>query len=153
MAEVVRDSVREQVHAAQAETSVELSQRQLDTVELVVQGVSLRAIAERHGLKYREVREDYLNGMRIINDRSIEATLALRDEVTMRQRLLIFSNMPKARAGDRAAAAIVQRADEMLMSIWGLRSVKIEKAEIPADPVIAAAMDAYLTGITEQVRK
>lgn len=132
---------------------MELTQRTLDTVDLVVQGVSLRAIAERHGLQIREVREDYLAGMKVLSDRSIEATLALREEITMRQRLLIASNMKKARDGDRSAAAIVQRADEMLIWIHGLRSVTEKRAEIPADPLITEAVEAYLAGVAADIRK
>jgi hypothetical protein len=131
-------------------TSVELQQRRFDTVDLVIQGFSLRQIGEHHGLNVSDVRRDYLIGMETLRDHSIEATKALRDEVTARQRLLIASNMAKARAGDVRAATIVQRADEMLVSIWGLRSLRVEIPDPEPDPDIAVALEAYLTGITEK---
>jgi len=140
-------------HPRAAVTGAGLQKRRFDTVDLVIQGFTLRQIAEHHKLDYPTAREDYLAGMALLRDHSLEATKALCDEVTARQRMLIASNMARARAGDVKAATIVQRADEMLISIWGLRSLKVEMTEIPSDPNIAVAMEAYLTGIAEKPPK
>lgn len=136
-----------------AATSAELEQRQLDTVDLVVQGIPLRAIAKKHGCSLGQVHADYGAGMKKLADRSMDAIVALRDEITLRQKSLIAANMPAARAGDKSAALIVQRADELLTSVWGLRSLKVTMAEVPRDPMIAEALEAYLTGIAEKVRR
>lgn len=136
-----------------AVTSVELSRRVLDTVDLVVQGFSLRSIADRHKIDWAQARDDYFAGMRALNDRSMDATLALRDEVTARERVLIASNMTRARAGDKGAATIVQRADELLVSIWGLRSIRVDLPEPDHDPMLAEAMEAYLEGVAEKIEK
>ena len=147
MSDSARDTGRK------AATTMELSKRVCDTVDLVVQGFTLRAIADRHKIDWRQARADYLTGVQLLADRSLEATLALRDEVTMRQRVLIASNMPRARAGDLKAAMIVQRADDILISIHGLRSIKVDMPEPDPDPLIAEAMEAYLEGVADKIEK
>jgi hypothetical protein len=135
------------VHAAAA-----LDTFPLDVVDLVVNGATIRQVSEHFKVPYKTARSAYMEGLQQVTDRSIDRTIAMREEITARQRILIFSNMARARAGDRAAAQIVARADALLASVWGLRSIRIELPDRPPDPQIAAAMEGYLSGLAEQAR-
>ena len=55
--------------------------------------------------------------------------------------------MAHAKAGDKAAAMIVQNADSLLVSIWGLRSLRIDQPARPHDAHLTEAVSAYLDGI------
>lgn len=131
------------------ETDAEATVRQFAIVDLIVAGASLRQAATHFKLPFSTVRNEYEEGVAVLRDRSIDQAAMLRDEITMRQRTLIFANMSKARAGDRAAAAIIHAADSLLASIWGLRSLRVEMVPRERDPGIAAAMEAFLVGIDE----
>lgn len=131
-----------------AGTEAELVARQMDVVDLVVNGASLRQVARHFGIDPEQARRDYAAGLARLIDSSIDRSVALREEVTARQRELILANMPRAKAGDRAAASIVQQADGLLASIWGLRSLRIERPARPRDDALADAVSAYLDGIT-----
>jgi hypothetical protein len=137
---------------SKAGTTAALVKRRLDTVDLIIQGATLRQVGELHHLAIEAVRFDYFAGLEMVTDRSIKATIALRDEVTMRQRLLIMANMKRALDGDKGAATIIQRADELLVSIWGLRAIKPD-FELPSDPMLTEALEAYLVGVAEQIAK
>lgn len=127
----------------------EIIERRLTTVDLVVMGATIRQVAERHDVDYFTAREDYLEGMRLVNERTMEAVVAMRDEVTMRQKALIRTNMPLAMKGDEKAARIVQSADNMLTGLWGLRSAKIEITHRQEDSSLSDALDAYLNAVVE----
>jgi hypothetical protein len=129
------------------ETDAEVVTRQFAIVDFIVAGASLRQTATHFKLSVAECRREYQAGVEILRDRSIDSALTLRDEITARQRSLIFANMSKARAGDRPAATIIHNADALLASIWGLRTLRVEMAPRPKDPGIAAAMEGYLAGI------
>ena len=148
---VARATVTARLRKEKAETTLELDQRRLDTVDLIIQGATLRQVADRHGLSLTEVKEDYQIAMRLLNEQSGDRVLDMREEITARQRTLILANMSKARAGDLKAATVVQRADQMLSDIWGLRYIRPEPTEAPHDPMIAAALTVYLEKIAERV--
>jgi hypothetical protein len=128
--------------ASPAETPAALITRRLDTVDLIVQGASLRQVAERHEVDYFTARNDYYEGLAMLSDRTAKAVVAMRDEVTMRQKALIFANMKLAQMGDSKAATVVQNADSMLVSLWGLRSVRLEAAATPDSP-LREALNTY----------
>jgi hypothetical protein len=130
------------------DTSAELMQRRLDTVDLIVMGATIRQVAERHDISYIEARDDYFKGMAILNDRTAEAVVAMRDEVTTRQKALIRANMPAAMKGDEKAARIVQSADNMIAGLWGLRSARLEVTH-KRDDTLASAMNEYRSQIVE----
>jgi hypothetical protein len=120
-----------------------------EVVDLIVSGATLRQVAEHYKCTLDTVRADYQLGLSLLIDRSVDRSMALREEITARQRALIFANMVSARAGDKNAAAIVNRADALLASIWGLRSLRVEAPPRRGDPTIAAALEGYLTGLTD----
>jgi hypothetical protein len=134
-------------------TEAERISMRFDIVDLIVNGASLRQVAAHFDITPPEARNEYRAGIDMLRDRSIDASMDLRDEVTMRQRELILSNMARAKAGDVKAATIVQKADDMLTSIWGLRSLRIDPPRRPPDPGIAAAMEGYLAGLDESTKK
>ena len=135
-----------------AATDAELITRQLDTVDLIVNGATVRQVAELFVRDMSDVTVDYHAGLALLIDKSIDRSIALREEITARQRSLVFANMPKARSGDRAAAQIVIAADGLLASIWGLRSLRIERPPRTGDPGIADAVGAYLEGLADSVK-
>ena len=123
-------------------------------VDLVVNGATLRQIGTTYKISPEEARQEYHRGLAMLNERSIDDALAMRDEVTARQKALILANLPKAKAGDLKAAMIVQKADDLLTSIWGLRSLKIDVPRRPGDAGIADSVEAYLASIiAEDARK
>jgi hypothetical protein len=130
-----------------AGTEAELVARQMDVVDLIVNGASLRQVARHFKITLNQARADYTAGLAHLIDTSIDRSIALREEVTARQRELILANMARAKAGDRAAASIVQQADGLLASIWGLRSLRIERPR-RGDNALSDAVAAYLDGIT-----
>jgi hypothetical protein len=142
-------TVRVRGYRDDAETEAEDVARQFDVVDLIVNGATVKQVADHFLCSIATVRRDYAAGVEALRDRSIETTMALRDEITMRQRSLILANMPRARAGDRASALIVQGADALLASIWGLRSLRIEPPKRPRDPALAAAVEGYLEGLRD----
>lgn len=150
-ASVARETVTARARKERAETTLELNQRRLDTVDLIIQGATLRQVAERHGIGLTEAREDYQVAMRLLNEHAVDRVLDMREEITGRQRTLILANMSKARMGDVKAATIVQRADQMLADIWGLRYIRPDPTEVPRDPMIAAALAVYLEKVAERV--
>ena len=131
-----------------AGTEAERIARQMDIVDLIVAGASLRQVAKHFKIDPEQARKDYAAGLAHLIDTSVDRSIALREEVTARQRELILANMARAKAGDRAAAAIVQGADGLLASIWGLRSLRIERPPRRGDERLADAVSAYLDGIT-----
>lgn len=133
----------------EAGTDAEVTARDFDIVDLIVNGASLRQCAKHYGIDLNTARAAYARGLAALVDSSIDRSIALREEVTARQRELILANMARAKAGDKSSAMIVQNADSLLASIWGLRSLRIEPPARPRDPAIADALDAYLRGITE----
>jgi hypothetical protein len=135
-----------------AGTEAERVARQMDVVDLIVNGASLPQVARHYKIDLERARDDYVAGLARLVDTSIDRSLALREEVTARQRLLIFENMPRARVGDRTAAAIVQNADSLLASIWGLRSLRIDRPARPGSDPLSDAVSAYLDGITAASR-
>jgi hypothetical protein len=114
-------------------TEAERISMRFDIVDLIVNGASLRQVAAHFDITPPEARNEY--------------------RVTMRHRELLLSNMARAKAGDVKAATIVQKADDMLTSIWGLRSLRIDPPRRPPDPGIAAAMEGYLAGLDESTKK
>lgn len=147
--DVTRLAISERVR--RAETTMELTQRRLDTVDLIIQGATLRQVADRHGLMVEEVREDYRIAMNALNDRSADRVLDMREEITARQRAMVLANMAQARMGDVKAAAIVQRSDQILCDVWGLRYIRPAMEDVPRDPTIAAALSVYLAKVAERV--
>lgn len=151
---VVKLSTRERIAAMKTgggtanspETTAELMQRRLDTVDLSVQGVPLRTIADRHGISYLEARKDYFEGMAMLNDRTVDMVVSLRDEITMRQRHLIRTYMPLANGGDEKAARVVQSAENILIGLWGLRSARLEISATIKDERLTSVLDSYLQG-------
>jgi hypothetical protein len=148
--EAVRDAVFERTAAARdaAGTEAEYVARQMDVVDLIVNGASLTQVAKHFKIHPETARDDYTAGLARLVDTSIDRSIALREEVTARQRQLILANMARAKAGDKASAAIVQAADNLLASIWSLRSLRIEHTPRPRDSMLADAVSAYLDGIT-----
>ncbi len=132
------------------ETDAEVVARQFAIVDLVVAGASIRQAADHFKLSTATCRREYEQGVEILRDRSIDQAKYLRDEITMRQRTLIFANMSKARAGDRAAAQIIHNADSLIASVWGLRSLRVDMEPRRGDPGIAAALEGYLVGLEAQ---
>ena len=130
-----------------SETEADLVARQMDVVDLIVSGASLTQCARHFKIHIETVRDDYKAGLARLTDNSVDRSLALREEVTARQRELILANMARAKAGDRSSAAIIQAADNLLASIWGLRSLRIERPARPNDGVLGDAVSAYLAGI------
>lgn len=152
----IRDATLERTDIARrdsASTEAELVARQMDVVDLVVNGASLRQVARHFAITGETARQDYAAGLARLVDTSIDRSIALREEVTARQRELILANMARAKAGDRHAAAIVQGADGLLASIWGLRALRTEPPPRPRDDALADAVSAYLDGITASVRR
>jgi len=136
-----------------AGTEAELITRQLDVVDLIVNGATVRQVSTLHKRDMAEISRDYAAGLAMLRDHSIDASIALRDEITARQRALILANMPRARGGDRVSAQIVNQADGLLASIWGLRSLRVERPPRPGDPGISDAVAAYLVGLADSVPK
>lgn len=130
-----------------AGTEAERIARQMDVVDLIVNGASLRQVARHFAINITTARADYAAGLAYLMDSSIDRSIALREEVTLRQKELILANMARAKAGDKSSAAIVQSADNLLASIWGLRSLRIERPARPRDDALADAVSAYLVGI------
>ena len=128
-------------------TEAELVARQMDVVDLIVNGASLRQVSKHFKIEYEQARLDYAAGLRRLTDNSIDRSLAMREEVTARQRELILANMARAKAGDRSSAAIIQAADNLLASIWGLRSLRIDRPARRGDDALTDALSAYLAGI------
>lgn len=131
-----------------AGTEAEFVARQMDIVDLIVNGASLRQVADHYKIDWATARADYTAGLARLIDTSIDRSIALREEVTARQRALVLANMPRAKAGDRSSAAIIQAADNLLASIWGLRSLRIERPARPRSDALADAVSAYLDGVT-----
>lgn len=129
-------------------TDAELITRQLDTVDLIVGGATVRQVAAHYGLDMHTVRDDYHAGLNLLTDRSIDRSIALREEITLRQRALILANMPRAKAGDRISAQIVQNSDALLISLWGLRSLRADPPARRTTSELAEAVEAYLDGVT-----
>lgn len=127
-----------------------LIRRKLDTFDLVVQGATIRQVAERHGIHYSEARQDYLDAIAMLNERTMESVAAMRDEITARQRTLILANMPRARAGDDKAANIVQRADNLLVGLWGLRTARLD-VTVKRSDTLDDALSAYLQGVADKI--
>ena len=147
--EITRERIVDARKVPKAETDAELITRQLDTVDLIVAGATLRQVAKAHGVEMSQVRVDYAAGLEILRDKSVDRSLQLREEITARERRLVFANMTRAMAGDKTAAMIVQHADQVLASIWGLRSLRVETPAREPDPAIASALSAYLAGLQE----
>jgi len=156
------DAVRKSVHARTAEirrktrrsasTEAELRVRQLDTVDLIVGGATVRHVSEHFGRDVEDVRKDYAAGLALLVDKSVDRAVQLREEVTARQRALILANMPKAKAGNLQSAHIVAAADNLLASIWGLRSLRIDPPVREGDARLADAVEGYLAGLAEGVK-
>jgi len=157
------DAVARSVHARTAEirsthrksasTEAEMRVRQLDTVDLIVGGATVRHVSEHFGRDMEDVRKDYHAGLALLIDRSVDRAIQLREEVTARQRALILANFPKAKAGNPQAASIVHACDNLLASIWGLRSLRIDPPIRDGDPTLADAVGAYLTGLADAAAK
>ena len=131
-----------------AGTEAEYVARQMDVVDLIVNGASLTQVAKHYGIAVETARQDYTAGLARLTDTSIDRSIQLREEVTARQRELILANMARAKAGDRAAASIVQQADNLLAGIWGLRSLRVERPRARRnDDALTDAVSAYLDGI------
>lgn len=145
--------VRESVYARTAElrtiTEAEDVAFQLDVVDLIVGGASMRQIAETYSTTLKAIRVAYRCGLERLVDKSADRSMMLREEITARQRSLVLANLARAKLGDRNAAVIVQKADALLASIWGLRSLRVDVLPPPGDPAIAAALDGYLAGLAE----
>ena len=75
----------------------------MDVVDLIVNGASLRQVARHFKIDTETARLHYTAGLARLIDTSVDRSLALREEVTARQRELILANMARAKAGDRAA--------------------------------------------------
>lgn len=156
--DTVRKSVKARTKAIRrdaresAGTAAELISRQLDVVDLIVNGATVRQVAQLFKRDMGQIRIDYAEGLALLTDRSIDRSMALREEITARQRALVFANMPAARSGDRAAAQIINQADGLLASIWGLRSLRVEHPPRPGDPGISDAVTAYLAGLADSVK-
>ena len=151
--EAVRGAVFERTDIARkdaAGTEAEMTALEMDIVDLVVNGASLRQVAKHFKIDPETARLHYAAGLARLIDTSIDRSVALREEVTARQRELILANMSRAKAGDKASAAIVQSADNLLASIWGLRSLRIERPRPrrASGDHLADAVSAYLDGIT-----
>lgn len=150
----VRDGVATRTEELRREavtvTDAETISFQLDVVDLIVNGATVRQVANHYGCSMSEARAAYVAGLERLTDRSIERSMGMREEITARQRLLIFANMPRAKAGDRQAAQIVDNADQLLASIWAVRSLRVELPPRDPDPGIAAAMEGYLAGLAAQ---
>ena len=130
-----------------AMSDAELVTRRLDIVDLIVHGASLRQVAKHFKISHELVRIDYAAGLELLRDRSVDRSLQLREEITARERALIFANIERAKAGDKSSAMIVQHADQVLASIWGLRSLRVETPAREGDPQLADAVTAYLHGL------
>lgn len=128
-------------------TAAEATAMDFDIVDLIVNGASLRQVAKHFGIDHNAARLAYARGLAALVDGSVERSIALREEVTARQRELILANMARAKAGDAKSAQIVQNADSLLASIWGLRSLRIEPPARPRDAAITDAVEAYLEGV------
>jgi hypothetical protein len=139
--------ISEKAKPTDAVTDAELWQRRLTTVELVVMGASIRQVAERHDVDYQTARDDYFTGLAAVNDRTSDAVIAMRDEVTMRERSLILAMMPLAKAGDTKAAGVIQRADDMIAGLWGLRSARLDVTVRPSS--LQDALNSYLEAAVE----
>lgn len=122
-------------------------------VELVVNGGTIQQAADHFAISHSYARSEYQAGLAEMRERTIDEATDLRDEVTLRQRELILSNMPRAKAGDRSAAQIVQNADLLLAGLWGLRSLPVARKRRPATPAIAEAVEAYVQGVTDAGRR
>jgi DNA-binding CsgD family transcriptional regulator len=133
-----------------AGTEAEATALEMDVVDLIVAGASLTQVAKHFKIDRETARDHYTAGLERLMDTSIDRSIALREEVTARQRELILANMARAKAGDRASALIVQGADNLLASIWGLRSLRVERPHVRrSDGALSDALDAYLSGILE----
>ena len=138
------------VRRKSAKTEADKIARQMDTVNMIVSGATLRQCATTFKTSMENVRLDYAAGLERLRDSSIDYSIQLRDEVTARQRSLILANIVRARAGDKTAAIIVNQADQLLASIWGLRYIKIAHiAPTAKDPGITEAIGAYLQGLAD----
>ena len=131
----------------------ELVQRRLDTVDLVVMGATIRQVADRHDVDYYTARDDYMRGMEMLNERTARSVAAMRDEVTMRQKAIIMAMLPEAKKGDTKAAGVVQRADDILAGLWGLRSARLEIEDVTmrqsGNDSLQAALDEYLEQVID----
>jgi hypothetical protein len=134
-------------------TEAERTSMRFDIVDLVIAGASLRQVAKHFDITPPEARQEYRAGLDMLKDRSVDAAMDLRDEVTERQRALIMANLARAKSGDVKSAQIVQKADDLLTSIWGLRSLTIDRPPKPKDPLIASAMEGYLAGLADATPK
>jgi hypothetical protein len=143
-----------------AATDVERMERAYRVFEMVAAGASINQIANTIGISRTLVRSDLRAVVEELNQDGVDRTLEIREEILARQRSLILHNRSMAERGDgstasRNAAAICQKADDLIASITGVRYYRVEVAPTPRtpDPVLAAALDAYTTAIEDTSRR
>ena len=142
--------IKEASYRDPAPTDHAMIERMYGVFELMVNGASINQIATHYGISHNLVRSDIRHVTEELNEREADRLLAIREEILARQRVLIFSNMARARAGDRAAAAIIQNADALIANVCGIRYLRPATPPHPiVDTTLAAALDAYTTGITD----
>ena len=128
-------------------TIAALEARRRETLQLVIAGVPLSAIADKYGLDISTISRDYRRAMANYYGPTQDEAASFRAEITERQRTLIMSNFAAAKAGDPKAAGTIQRADSILADIWGLRSMKIDaKVEAVSRDDIERELAAFLAG-------
>jgi DNA-binding CsgD family transcriptional regulator len=129
----------------------ELAARCYDVYELMVNGATIRQVADHFGISRSLVQADLARVAVEMNAQGHERALVLREEIIARQRALIFANMPRAKAGDKTSAQIVQHADALIATVAGLRYLRpMEPLEPPvADSPISDAVAAYVKGIMD----
>ena len=91
------------IRRASAKTEAERVDRQMDVVDLIVSGATVRQAAKHFGCTMESVRQDYAAGLDLLRDKSIDYSIALHDEVTARQRSIIMANIvpPEPETGPR----------------------------------------------------
>jgi transposase-like protein len=119
----------------------------------MVNGASVNQIAKHFGISRTLVRSDIQHVVEELNARDLDRVLAIREEIVARQRELIFANMPRARIGDKAAATIIQNAENIIASVTGVRYLRPDPPPHATDPTLAAALEAYTTGILDATHK
>ena len=85
-------------------TIAALEARRRETLQLVIAGVPLSAIADKYGLDISTISRDYRRAMANYYGPTQDEAASFRAEITERQRTLIMSNFAAAKAGDPKAA-------------------------------------------------